>query len=267
MIYSKEEWARIHPNPHWLFQVFPFLTHFNLEPDELHILYLGTMPVMIGSVLHLLCYRCLPRSPSENMDLVWSLISEYYSSQRVSTQFSSLSLGSFTSPEQPNKDYPVLKGKGAELKDIIGAVLHVWELHGSYEYAMVRDLLSRQAAMCNILSANAADLFLSNDQAISFGRHNDALLDLYTQLARKADEAGELLWKMLPKHNWQCHVSQKARWLNPRASACMIDEDFVGHQKLIVGASVHGTPPEDVPMAVMAKAAWTMHFANIPSED
>ena len=103
----------------------------------------------------------------------------------------------------------MLKGKGAELKDIIGAVLHVWELHGSYEYAMVRDLLSRQAAMCNILSANAADLFLSNDQAISFGRHNDALLDLYTQLARKADEADELLWKMLPKHHWQYHFLKK----------------------------------------------------------
>ena len=43
----------------------------------------------------------------------------------------------------------------------------------------------------------------------------------------------------------------------------MPDEDYVGQQKRIVAASVQGTPVEDVPVAVMAKVAWAMHFEHV----
>ena len=42
----------------------------------------------------------------------------------------------------------------------------------------------------------------------------------------------------------------------------MLDEDFDGEQKLVVAASVQGTSSENVPMSVMAKNRWAMHFQH-----
>ena len=79
----------------------------------------------------------------------------------------------------------------------------------------------------------------------------------------KADRDGDLLWQLVPKHHWQWHLAQQACWVNPRVSACMIDEDFVGQLKTIVGACVQGTPLEEVPMSVVTKVVWTMHFERV----
>ena len=40
----------------------------------------------------------------------------------------------------------------------------------------------------------------------------------------------------------------------------MVDEDYVGRIKLIVGACVSGTSLEEVPASVITKIMWTQHF-------
>ena len=62
---------RKHPNPHYMFQL-PWLSCLNIDPDELHIVYLGVAMYLLGSVLWLLCYDVLPGSPQDNMSVVWT---------------------------------------------------------------------------------------------------------------------------------------------------------------------------------------------------
>ena len=122
---TAEEWRLANPHPHWLFQI-PFLSNLNVEPDELHVLYLGTHMYLIGSVLRLLVYRNMPNDPPTNMGLVWDMITSFYSDNDVPTQFSKLSLSSFHDPQKPKGDYPRLKGKGAEIKCMLHAITFVW---------------------------------------------------------------------------------------------------------------------------------------------
>ena len=66
-----------------------------LELDELHIMYIGTLQYMIGSVLHILAFDKMPESPAENIQKVWLHIVGFYRDSAVATRYSHLSLSSF----------------------------------------------------------------------------------------------------------------------------------------------------------------------------
>ena len=204
----------------------------------------------MGSVLSLLLYRCLRGSPEDNIGRVWDFISTFYSDNRVQNNFPHWAWHPLPHPTAQTPTTLGLRGKGVEIKDIVCAVVSLWESSRSHEYELVKDMLFHQQAMIGILSFNADSLFLPCDQAPSFIEHNDTVLELYTSLARRADTAEDLPWKLVHKHHWQWDLPQKVHWHNLRVNGCMIDADFVGRFKLVVGACVHGTPTEYVPMSV-----------------
>ena len=59
-------------------------------------------------------------------------------------------------------------------------------------------------------------------------------------------------------HHWAC----KARYLNPRRSACLIDEYYVGIIKKIVRRCTAGAQLHDVATKVMEKYRWGMHMLH-----
>ena len=201
--------------------------------------------------------------PEDNFRKVWMTIVSYYRRESVRTQFTGMSLSSFTNPDRPKADYPSLKGKGAEIKDVVRGVFLAWQAYGNYQYARVEELLNAQLEMIAILTNNAGLLFLPPEESAQFVDANDRVLKLFSELARQADTDELLLWKLVPKHHWQFHLAQKARWLNPRVSACFLDEDFVGQLKQIVATCTPGTPMEEVPLSVQAKVSWSMHFEQV----
>jgi hypothetical protein len=109
-LFSIDEWATLHV----LHQIFAlgFLSHHNLEPDELHVIYLGIAHYFLGSILALLCYVILPNRPEDNMTVVWTCILQHYSALNVPTQFSSLNLNMIFADLRNGwgENYPQLKG-------------------------------------------------------------------------------------------------------------------------------------------------------------
>ena len=102
--------------------------------------------------------------------------------------------------------------------------------------------------------------------AMDLREHCDIVLTCYTFLANRADRVGGregLLWNITPKHHWFWHWAQKAVYLNPRKTICVVDEHSVGDVKEMLVARTPGTPMEGVPSRVMEKIVWQMHFANI----
>jgi hypothetical protein len=47
-----------------------------IEPDELHLLHLGTNMYVLGNILHLLCYNAIQEEagPSASMTTLWGMI-------------------------------------------------------------------------------------------------------------------------------------------------------------------------------------------------
>ena len=145
-LFTYANWKSRSGSVHFLFEL-PGLSILNVEPDELHCVHLGTTSYMLGCILWLLCFAMLPGTAKDNMQLVWRLISEAYRESNVDTQFTHLQLGSFCDADSPMMSYPRLKGKGAEVKDLVLPIREVWQRFrraDNRDDALVADMLDDQ---------------------------------------------------------------------------------------------------------------------------
>ena len=262
MLYTQEQWQGLREEAHPLFKV-PYISLHNIEIDELHVIHLGTSQCFLGSILWLLCYQVLPGPPDINMEQVWDAVSKCYADMRVDCQFSNLTLGSFCNPLRPIDSYPRLKGKGAEIKCLVGPLLHVYSghtRHGNRIDTLVVAALRNQYDLQRTLSDNAYEPFLPEADALLVMERVEDFLRDYSLLANAADEGGLLLFNVVPKHHWLWHFGYKAWFLNPRKGNCCLDEDYVGVVKDIVQSCTHGTPVQKTPCSVMEKLRWGQHF-------
>jgi hypothetical protein len=251
---SAQDWRARQTNMHLLFSSFPFLSILNVEPDELHVLYLGICQYFLGSMLWLLSHGFDER-PAEKIKAVWTSVLEEYRRLSTPVQYSSLSLSSFLDMDQQTKSFPKLKGKGAEVKHLLVPLARVWRRSAATSdfYALVSDASSSLARAQEVLDLHKYDLFLSQDSVHIFQTSIDDFLRGYTRLGLLADSKGFLLFSAVPKLHWAWHLAQRASFLNPRRAACFIDEDFVKHIKKLASASASGTALHRIPGKLMAK--------------
>ena len=249
-MYSNEEWRALYPNlPHWIFRL-DTVTHHNLEPDELYIIWLGTA--------------------IDNMSNVWSQIAQCYSDMRSSGQYTNLSLSSFCDPKKPNGNYPKLKGKGAEVKSLASVLCKVWSTNmqgGNHEHALIAQALESQHAFQCIIDDYADDLFFPHEEAIDFQQHVIDFLTAYSALCHIADARGDLLWNMTTKFHWLYHIGQRAHVLCPCRGACWIDEDYVNKCKEVAQACAAGTPLHTIPPKMVDKMRWGLNLMHEDLDD
>ena len=91
------------------------------------------------------------------------------------------------------------------------------------------------------------------------------LLD-YQKLAFEAEKNGECVWSMPTQFHWLYHWAERARFLNPRKTNTMIDEDFVGYAKGLAHACAAGTELHVMPVKAAEKYRWAMHFLSANSQ-
>ena len=231
------------------------MTCCNVEPDELHVVHLGTSALLLGSCLWLLVYERLPHTPQANVEQIWAELCEGYVKHRSGTQFSSLTLSSFCDPDKPHREFPKLRGRGAEVKDLVLPLVDCWRRHrrNTDDDALLLDVLYAQADMQSILSDHADEPFLPLEVARRFEKCCWKMVQGTTVLALSAQRQKKLLFNVVPKHHWAIHMGLRSHWVNPRKANTMIDEDFVKHIKHIVVSSAHGTAPHDIPSKVVEK--------------
>ena len=262
-VHTRSTW-RIGELLHPLFQMC-YLSCLNIEPDELHVMWIGVTSYLAGTILWLLCYQVLSGTPSANLQEVWSGVVKRYKELKTDSQFSSLNLNMFTDADHPHSDVPHLKGRGAEIKDIVAPLLAVWDAHMSNrrgEHKMIREVLQHQVDLQAILATHSKDPFLPVKKATDFAEITDLLLKKWSILSKNASDRNELLWPMVPKHHWLWHLAQRAMFLNPRVGNCAVDEDAVGRWKDIVAACANGTPAHKIPERFMEKMLWGMQILN-----
>ena len=111
---------------HILFRWFSFLSVHNIEADELHVLHLGVSQYLLGSVLWLLTYKMLDSTPIDNFEYIWEQLLIEYRKTAGGTEYTSLSIASFVNPDKHDTTYPRLKGRGCEVKSLVGPLCDIW---------------------------------------------------------------------------------------------------------------------------------------------
>ncbi len=88
----------------------------------MHTKYLGTDSYFLGSLLLYLVEHKMPESAAQNMQRLWREIRAAYAELGIRKWFSCITLR-MVKPAQGQ--LPHLKGKAAEIKSLIPALLHV----------------------------------------------------------------------------------------------------------------------------------------------
>ena len=273
MLYTPQQWRELNPDMHVLFRTFSFLSSHNLEPDEMHILYLGVYKRHLGSVLWLLVHRLMSHDPAENMRDLWTTILYEYSRIPPCNQFTSLNLGSFSNAERPRKEYPNLKGSASEIKWIIGPISSAWAKYkrpGNRFDNRVLATLRGMLEIRNLVDEAARDAFMEIPKAMALREKIHEWLNLHVWLANEVDkpvphpdslfEPGDKLFAVVPKSHWMWHFGQRAYWLSPRRGACYAGEDFQRLLKNIARTSSAGCAAHLIPRTMSIKYRWAVHF-------
>ena len=264
-IYTASDWKNLYPeSPHWIFEL-EHVTNLNLEPDELHVMHLGTSMYLLGSVLWMFVYQIFRSSAATNMNVLWIEIVAAYRELRPPSQYTNINLASFCNPQQPAAHYPKLKGKGAEVKALVPVMRSILAKHMdpcSDEHRHMAAALHHQCEAQDIIDNFAHEWFLPPAKAVELKRHIFILLKNYTALGQIADAEGKLLWNMTPKFHWLYHFGERAQFLSPRRGACLIDEDYVGKIKTIGQACASGTPLHKMPSRIVEKMRWGKSILN-----
>ena len=220
------------------------LSNAHIGRDGLHVVCIGILPHLLGSVFWLFCFTdvlgAMFDSASSRMDYVWAQIDKLYKSRRTSCQFTFISLRSFCDPSSPNADYPILGGKAAELRHLVPIVLSIWQQF--YRPRMqfeswVRDALFAMDKFYDVLSYTSADgtypFFLPTLKINELQSNIDQFLDNYLHLTAHCFDRGMHLFNLVPKFHYMWHIGEQAVYLNPRVVWVYSNEDWVGRLALI----------------------------------
>lgn len=237
----------------------------------MHVVHIGTSQYLLGSVLFKLVYQMLPGRPLENMEVLWQEICGEYRSQEVAAQFSSLGLSSFlVDVKAPTTAYPRLKGRAAEIKWLVPVLQAIWERRkrpGNQIDQLVSIVLQEQLTFQALIDEDADMFQMEAESAKQLPKTVDRLLATYARLAFEANQQGELLWSMVPKHHMLWHFARKAWCLHPRRGACYSDEDFMGVVKRLVQGCTSATELHKVASTVLKKYRWGMCFQYLRAEE
>ena len=230
--------------------------------DSLHVVDLGVAKHIGGNVLYLLCYRMLPGSPLNNITQVWGEVGEIYSGQQTTSQFSHLSLNSFCDTSSPHADFPLLKGKGAEIRHLMPILFVLWQRHMTSDSDYDRHVERLLKHLCkfyealNYKNANGNYPFrLPTEVSTTITKSVDALLTHYSHLAVESVKNKVMRWAVVPKHHYMWHLARESTEINPRFTWCYANEDFVGKMAVIGMSTRHGLPAAYRSMAVSNKYA------------
>ena len=267
MYFSALQWRQLY-KPNELHSIFKlaYLSCHNLEVDELHAMHLGTTMYMVGAILYMLCFHVLDGAPEDIMHGIWSDINEFYRKHKVQTQFSNLKIGSFHDPGA----YPKLRGKGAEIKDLVAPLAHVWnaKTRGSTDssHKWISKMLEHQLIAQRILHDFKDQTFLPVQSAIDFQQAIAGVHHMWSLVANHTDKKGMNVWNTPTKLHYLHHLGEKAMFLNPRRGNTMVEETYMGVCKTLAQSCLHSTDDVNMPNVFMEKYLWALHFMYVYGE-
>ena len=230
--------------------------------DSLHVVDLGVAMHVCGNVLHLLCYDVLPGSAAANMLRLWKDIDRLYSERQTPSQFPHLDLRSFCDPGKPHADFPLLKGKGAQIRHLVPILAMIWRQHmrdDKRDDQHVEKVLDHLVHFYQCLATTDRNdlhpFHLPMSIANQILRHVEEFLMHYCLLAEHSLEQAQpkFRWSIVPKHHYFWHLGKQATDLNPRMSWCYANEDFVGKISTIGMSCRHGQIAANRSKSLMAK--------------
>ena len=263
--YTAASWTAAHPDPLELFLLF-FVTTATINPDWMHVKYLGVDQYLFASALKILTHHHLPNDPDVNMALVMRHLKEYFNDNNVRNAYQLITTRMYC-----NKDTPKLKGRASEIRHLGKALHHVFNLlmdHGDTLHKEIKATLKLNTMLEDKLDCcdewnfqgQAYDEFLETAHMFCGGYNTCA--------ATANSERGLELFPVTIKLHHLLHCVLRSQRLHPKASWCFKGEAFMKVSKQLHMSCTRGLAQYAATVKVASKMLTALHyqFSDIAAE-
>ena len=153
-----------------------------------------------------------------------------------------------TATSHRNK-FPKLKGRAAEIREVIPCLPDVWNEVANMECAhhiQVRTLLQCSCEMERIVDAHKNEYVWPTDVAAQFKTCGFAYNTLMSALCKAYGRRGlqsMKLFNVVPKTHYLAHICLVSQYINPRLAWCYMGEDFMQRIRKVAGGCMRGCNP------------------------
>lgn len=198
-----------------LFNELLGISVLSVYPDWMHIKHLGIDKVLLGSVLHYLVHKLLPKDLGDaesRLNFLWQEIMEEYDRQGTPAdkRYGSIKLSMFTTKSQPK-----LKGKAVEVK-YLGPVLHaLWiKYHNpDHEFEANVELILRGSCHVDaLLDRNPHEYCVDHQNAKDLLATGFAYMNLWYKVSQKCKAEKVQLFGLTAKGHFLIHCCILARF-------------------------------------------------------
>jgi len=133
---------------------------------------------------------------------------------------------------------------------------------GNVEHDHIGLVFENLCKIDDILDELNLELFLPRAAATTLMSAVENHLLHYGHLSYLADRQGHLLFTAAPKHHMMYHWGAKAMFLNPRRTACFLDDDYVNVIKNIARSCTAGLKLHKIVASVAVKHRWGLHMQH-----
>lgn len=173
-------------------------------------------------------------------------------------RFSQLRLSMFHAA--PGK-FPFLKGKAAEVRNIVPALQHVFGAMmdaSNREHQQVKLGLDMAVRAEEILDEHATEYCLPLGAQQEFAKSLTSLIQLQSALGHHFHGKGAFLFHFTIKSHYALHIALISRYINPRLGWCYAGEDMMNKVQSLARASLRGTRAHNVSATLMRKYAFAL---------
>lgn len=241
----------------------PHVSGCTLQPDWMHIKFLGFMQYFLGSCLFVLTHHIMPSSPLHNLHRIGLMVCRL---QRASTttkmglrHFAKLTLF------MKKKGFPKMKGSAASIKCVIPAIRKIWDRFRSQDnvvHQRVSLIFQLDAQVERILqqySPLAGYYALPADQAAIVFQKQNQLSALMVMLEEHYADEPRPLFNTVSKLHYTAHSTSSAGTMHPFLSWCWRGEDFMSVTSTLVSSCLRGRNDVAATVAAIDKYRFALH--------
>ena len=164
--------------------------------------------------------------------------------------------------------FPMLKGKGADIKHLVYAMEHVFAdmmCPTNLQHKTIESMLGHLVQIEEVFHEHKDLYALPGPTAKKVGQLADRFAERLTGLSNYYHQQGTLLFHYTVKMHYFQHIGVIASYLHPRLGSCYSGEDVLGKCKAIIQSCQMGTALGDVERKTFLKYAqgFSMTFLNV----
>ena len=260
-IHTNASYRLHHPNLHRLFRHLPGFGITNYIPDTLHCKCLGSDQSFLASVMRYLTHHTGgPSTPDQKLTLLLTEMKVEYKRMKTTTRYNKITHNMI---HPPSKQLPQLKGKAAEIKDLVPVIAVILRRRMDPNNEQERDMVDGLDASARIdqtlkdyksyyrFPPDVAERF--RQDCFQFAQCQNALIHHY--------HPDVPLFNVTPKTHYVLHLGLIAKYINPGLGSCWAGEDLMRvARKLWQASCIGNVSGPQVQFKSMDKYMFAMSF-------